>query len=195
MNDIEAPLFLRRRISGLIASLLFLLVGAGCAATGRQPVSQGLQEPGGTTHLVEGVPFYPDSSYWCAPASLAGVLGYWGEEIRPAVIAEEIYSPSAKGALPSDLRWYASQQGYSATITEGNPDRLKKWLQKDVPVIVFVEYRNLPGSSAHFMVVLGHNSTGWIVNSATNEHQRIRRNRFRTLWARTNRLMLVVQPS
>lgn len=187
--NVESSFLMRRAIPGLIVSVLFLLIGAGCAVTERQTISRG------PTHLVEGVPFYPDSRYWCAPASLAGVLGYWGEQIRPEAIADEVYSPSAKGALPSDLRWYASQQGYSATLTQGNQDRLERLIREDVPVVVLVEYDNLLGSSPHFMVVLGYNSTSWIVNSDTNEHQRIDRDRFRTLWTRTDQLMLVVQPS
>jgi hypothetical protein len=53
--------------------------------------------------LIEGVPFYAQEAHQCGPASLAGVLNFWGAGVTPEEIAKDIYSPTAGGTLDMDL--------------------------------------------------------------------------------------------
>ncbi len=181
------------RIPKLLTLLLVLLLCSGCALSGSS-VSKRTSFPDNRTHLINEMPFYADDRYWCGPASLAGVLGYWNQPVSPKTIAGEIYSPNAKGTLPSDLQWFASNQGFDATIHQSDPEELKEWIQEDIPVIALVEYQNVWGSSPHFMVIVGYTPETVIVNSGLHEHQRIRWNRFNALWSRTDRVMVVIQP-
>ncbi len=48
-------------------------------------------------HMIENVPFYPQETYQCGPASLAGVLNYWRIPEKPDDIAKDIFSENARG--------------------------------------------------------------------------------------------------
>jgi hypothetical protein len=50
-----------------------------------------------TLRLIQNVPFYPQEAFQCGPASLAGVLNYWGLPVSPEVIAVKLYSPQPRG--------------------------------------------------------------------------------------------------
>ncbi len=88
------------RIRNLIIIVLLL-----CSCAGDSHVLKGSQ-----TRLIENVPFYPQTEYQCGPSSLAGVLNFWGVHVTPEVIAEEIYSKSARGTLNIDMVLYAQRQ-------------------------------------------------------------------------------------
>ena len=49
------------------------------------------------------VPFFPDTTDQCGPASLASVLNYWGKTVSPAELKSDVYLSSLKGTLPMDL--------------------------------------------------------------------------------------------
>ncbi|MBI5212756.1 MAG: C39 family peptidase, partial [Nitrospirae bacterium] len=66
------------------------------------------------TIRINKVPFYPQEDYQCGPASLAGVMNYWGVDIKPEDIAKEIYSSSARGTLDIDMFIYANKKGFHA---------------------------------------------------------------------------------
>ncbi|MGH7220236.1 MAG: hypothetical protein ACREI1_07895, partial [Nitrospiraceae bacterium] len=65
--------------------------------------------PGQVVHVV--VPFFPDGTEQCGPATLASVLTYWGIPSEPAVLKVEIYRPQLRGTLPMDLLLAAQARG------------------------------------------------------------------------------------
>ncbi|MBM4129074.1 MAG: hypothetical protein FJ243_03015, partial [Nitrospira sp.] len=117
------------------------------------------------SHVIENVPFYPQSSYQCGPASLAGVLNYWGARVTPDEIAEEIYSTSIKGTLDMDMVIYAQTKDVQAIQYRGSMEDLRRNIQSGYPLIVLVDYGFGLYQSNHFMVVTGYNESGLIVNS------------------------------
>jgi predicted double-glycine peptidase len=149
-----------------------------CATTNNIPKST-------QTHIIENVPFYPQETYQCGPASLAGVLNYWGVNVTPDDIAEEIYSKSAKGTLNIDLIFYAQRRGLNAIQYKGDIEDLKKNIDSNYPVIVLVDYGFSIYQANHFMVVIGYNEDGVIVNSGKDERKFIPYEEFIKIWGRT----------
>lgn len=167
--------------------LLFLPLVAGCA-----PRSSSL--PGNTLHRIKSVPFYPDDRYKCGPASLAGVLNYWGKDRTKEEIARRIYSQSAQGTVPFDLVWYARQTGLRARSFQGTYRQLRRYVRSDKPPIVFVDLGYWGVSIPHFMVVVGTTRNGLIVNSGTHQHKWYSREEFVRAWKETDRWTLLVTP-
>lgn len=157
---------------------------------------RGVMEPGraGSDRIIEGVPFFPQETYQCGPASMAGVLNYWGIEVSSEAIAEEIYSRSAKGTLSLDMTLYASNKGLEAVQYEGCITDLKKNIDLGYPLIVLVDYGFWVYQQNHFMVVIGYNRDGIIVNSGKEWHKVIPVKDFLKQWKKTNYWTLLIGP-
>jgi ABC-type bacteriocin/lantibiotic exporter with double-glycine peptidase domain len=146
------------------------------------------------THIIESVPFYPQDTYQCGPASLAGVLNYWGVLITADDIAKEILSESAKGTLTIDIVLYAQMKGFNATQYKGDMDDLKKNIDANYPIIVLVDYGFSLYQANHFMVAVGYNKHGVIVNSGRNKNKFISEKDFMKAWEKTKFWTLLIKP-
>ena len=145
--------------------------------------------------VIENVPFYPQTEYQCGPASLAGVLNFWGVRITPEEIAEEIYSKSARGTLNIDIVLYAQRQGLKAIQYEGNIQDLRKNIDVGYPMIVFIDQGFSFYQANHFMVVIGYNEDGVIVNSGKDNEKFISEKDFVRSWRKTNFWSLLIKPN
>lgn len=97
-----------------------------------------------------------DSAYWCGPASLAMVFGYWGLDLTQEEIAAEIYDPQARLTNISAMGSYPQEYGLRTEELNGSINCLKKWINKGCPTIVLqrVSPQNKYG---HYRVALGYN--------------------------------------
>jgi predicted double-glycine peptidase len=148
-----------------------------------------------TPRLIEGVPFYPQEAFQCGPASLAGVLNYWGGHVSPAEIAAEIYSPKAGGTLDVDMVLYAEKKGLKAVQYSGSLEDLKKNIDSNDPLIVLVDYGFWVYQKNHFMVVVGYGENGLIANSEKEQHKVIPLGSFLKSWERTKFWTLRITPN
>ena len=169
------------------SSFMFVLLVFLCSCTTLQETNQG--------HIIENVPFYPQTSYRCGPASLAGVLNYWGIKVTPDEIAEEIYSASARGTLDIDMVLYAQKKGLLATQYEGNFEDVRKNVASGHPIIVLVGYGFSLIQKNHFMVIIGYNDHGVIVNSGKDSNKFIPEKDFLKSWERTKFWTLLIKPN
>jgi len=144
---------------------LIILIFAGACAAGSPRQGPGPQK------LVAEVPFFPQEMFQCGPASLAGVLNYWGIAVTPEEIAPAIYSRSARGTLDLDLVFYAEKRGLKASLYPGSSDNLKKNIEDKIPLIVLVDEGFLTYEKHHFMIVIGYNDQGIFAHSG-KERQR-----------------------
>lgn len=161
--------------AGTLAPVLFVFLLA-CAG------SAGLR---GQAHLIEGVPFYPQEAHQCGPASLSGVLNYWGVEVSPEEVAGQIYSASARGTLGIDMVFYARQKGLSARQYAGGLEDLRASIDAGRPLIVMVDNGFWVYQANHFMVVVGYTENGLIVNSGRQREKFLPLDRFMKSWERT----------
>jgi hypothetical protein len=143
--------------------------------------------------LINKVPFYPQDDYQCGPASLAGVLNYWGVSVTPDDVAKDIYSASARGTLNIDMLLYVNKKGLYALQYIGSWEDLKKKINDKYPLIVLVDYGFSVYQANHFMVVVGYNGDGVVVNSGKTEHMFIDKEKFLKAWERTNYWTLLIK--
>ncbi len=167
--------------------LLLLPLLFSCATTRNITESQ-------PAFIIENVPFYPQKKHQCGPASLAGVLNFWGVNITPDDIAKEIYSKSAKGTPDIDMLLYVHRKGLKAGKYKGSPEDIKNNIGSGYPVIVLVDYGFWVYQQNHFMVVVGYNKNGVIVNSGKDRLKFIHEGDFIKSWKRTGFWTLLIKP-
>jgi ABC-type bacteriocin/lantibiotic exporter with double-glycine peptidase domain len=173
------------------------LAVAGCATTDPQPGKQLEASPLASSLYVNRVPFYPQTQYQCGPASLAAVLKYWGRDVTPDLIAQDIYRPQMKGTLSLDLWQYAKGQNLRATIEHGSWESLERHVSRKRPVIAFLNFGLQQVPIGHFLVVVGLDPTdnSVITYSGVKKNERIPFERFNAAWARTNYWSLLIEPN
>lgn len=144
--------------------------------------------------IINNVPFYPQEAFQCGPASLAGVMNYWGIMISPEDIAKAIYSESARGTLTIDMLIFANKNGLYAQQYEGGIDDIKEKIDRGYPLLVLVDLGFYLYKAYHYMVIIGYNNEGIIVNSGRNEKLFIDKERFLNMWKKTNYWTLWLKP-
>ncbi|MDR2198671.1 MAG: C39 family peptidase [Deltaproteobacteria bacterium] len=163
-------------IPWLLVSLLFL---SGClrGASGAPSFV-----PPEDFRLIEGVPFFPDDSYLCGPASVAAVLSHAG---YPTTLDEARRGVSARGpggSLGPDLVIYARERGASASFFSASAEELTEHIGRGVPLIVEVDYGFLGVVKAHFMVIVGYSPEGVVANTGTTSGELIPWASFLSSW-------------
>jgi len=123
------------------------------------------------------------------------VLNYWGIKVTPEEIAGEIYSNSARGTLNIDMVLYAQRKGLTATQYEGTTEDLRRNIDSFHPIIVLVDYGFFSIQANHFMVVIGYNEHGLIVNSGKDKDKFISEKDFLKKWERTKFWTLLIRPN
>ena len=147
-------------------------------------------------HIIQSVPFYQSKAYQCGPASLASVLNFWGIAVSADDIAEEIYSESARGTLDVDMTLYAEGKGLIARQFKGSIEDIKRNIDMGYPLIVLVDYGFWVYQRNHFMVIIGYNEGGVIVNSGSGHLELVAFKDLLRPWRRTNfwTLLIISQP-
>ncbi|UCF82128.1 MAG: C39 family peptidase [Desulfobacteraceae bacterium] len=143
---------------------------------------------------VENVPFYSQLTYQCGPASLAGVLHFYGDAVTPDQIAGAIFRDNIHGTVTLDMVLYARKKGFSARWYSGSAYDIQCAVDGNVPLIVMVDLGFANLSKYHYMVVVGYEPKGIIVNSGKDREKLISWNRFLPRWKRTKSWTLRIQP-
>ncbi len=150
-------------------------------------------QKGSNTVAIGNVPFFPQEDYQCGPASLAGVLQFWGSNADVREIAGEIFSKSARGTLTIDMLLYAEKKGYAALQYSGGLNDLESKIRAGYPLIVLVDYGFSVYHKEHFMVVIGYDADGLIVNSGKSEKLYVSKEDFLRTWEKTNNWTLWIK--
>lgn len=93
-----------------------------------------------------------------------------------------------------DMVLYAERKGYAALQYPGSPDDLKSKIRAGYPLIVLVDYGFFVYRKEHFMVVIGYDEDGVIVNSGKSEKLYVSNEDFLKTWKRTNNWTLWIRP-
>ena len=177
-----------------VAVLAFLLPFAfiGCAVS-LEDASSAFPAPSGSGK-VENVPFYPQLTYQCGPASLAGVLNFYGDAVTPDQIARAIFRDNIHGTVTLDMILYAREKSFSARWYSGSAYDIQCAVDGNVPLIVMVDLGFANLSKYHYMVVVGYEPEGVIVYSGKEREKLIRWDRFLSRWKRTKSWTLRIEP-
>jgi len=186
---IRAPQLLFRLAPAFV--LFSLIIFQGCAA-GPDTVTSEISPSIGSGR-VDKVPFYPQVSFQCGPASLAGVLNFFGEDVTPDEIAEAIFRTDVRGTVTLDMVLYARKRGFLAEWYNGSVDDMRRSIDERAPLIVMVDLGFASIRKNHFMVVVGYTPEGVIANSGKTRQKLIPWKTFLACWNRTKRWTLRIE--
>lgn len=109
------------------------------------------------------VPYFDqDDPYWCGPASMSMVLGYWGTNMSQEDIAAEIYDPGSRITRMTDMVSYPTTFGFKSQDFTGSIYDLKTWIDNGVPVVVLQRF-SLEDPYGHYRVVVGYNDSSAMI--------------------------------
>jgi ABC-type bacteriocin/lantibiotic exporter with double-glycine peptidase domain len=152
------------------------------------------EAPSSKVRLISNVPFYPQETFQCGPASLAEVFNFWGTTISPEEIARNIYSPSARGTLTMDMVFYAEKKGFVAKQYKGDLQDLRKKIDAGYPLVALVDYGFSFYEKSHFVVLLGYNDSGFFMHSGKEREKFIPTETFLKIWGKADFWTLLLIP-
>ncbi len=172
------------RGSALLLALLLTLVG--CVSSS--------PEPG---HRARALPMAPQSRerYQCGPSTLASVLAFHGEPVPEEVIANAIYSPTAKGVLLHDMAWFAREHGFRTDVRTGSVNDLKQAVDERLPPIVLLDYGIAHWRKPHFTAITDVTGGGVFQLDDKRADDYVRMNLFTRLWKRAGNQYLIITPA
>ncbi len=138
------------------------------------------------------VPFVKQHSRFCGPAALSSVFKYYGLEISQEEIGKKVYTPKLKGALISDLENFAKSRGFKTLSGQGNIEKIKSFIDSNIPVIVLVDLGFWIISKPHYLVVVGYNEKGFIVHTGYEKNKLIPYREFKKIWKKSGNVFLSV---
>jgi Tetratricopeptide repeat/Peptidase_C39 like family len=144
------------------AALALAAALGGCAlpiSSGPPQVRDGrlLQRPAGLPDQarVSGVPFYPDDTNACGPASLAEVLRFAGVDTDAERLKPQLITPALDGTLQYDMLGATRRAGRVAYVIRPSLGELFENVAQGRPVVV-LQRLGIPGNIWHFAVVVGY---------------------------------------
>ncbi len=144
------------------AALALAAALGGCAlpiASGPPQFRDGklLQRPAGLPEQarVAGVPFYPDDTNACGPASLAEALRFAGVDTDADRLKPQLITPALDGTLQYDMLGATRRAGRVAYVIRPTLGELFENVAQGHPVVV-LQRLGIPGNIWHFAVVVGY---------------------------------------
>ncbi len=121
-----------------------------------------------SSRILLKVPFYPDKTDQCGPATLAEVLTFWGKPVQPEQLRKDMYLAKLHGTLPMDLLLTAKERGLKTEMARGTVELLKNELQAGRPVLVMLNAGTTSVPFNHYVVIVGMNEErqGFFAHSA-----------------------------
>lgn len=161
-------------------------------------IGQGLAGCAGTTPVRSaGLGLAPQSSarYQCGPTTLASVLAFYGDPVSEATIANAIYSPTAHGALLTDLAWFARSRGFGTEVLTGSLTDLENALAGGKAPIVLLDVGILGVQQPHFTALTATDAGGVHIISPKISGTRVPRATFQRQWQRAGNQYLLLTPA
>lgn len=198
--ELMAPVLLTG-IGGLLLIGCAELPLQGAAEIQVNTKSESIQSPAGPAgsitrqaHVV--VPFFPDDTDQCGPATLASILTYWGVPSDPLSLREEIYLRRLRGTLAIDLLLATQARGLWAEGSSGTLEMLKAELDADHPVVALLNLGWVMFPQGHYVVVTGYDERrqGLYMHSGLARDVFVPYAGFLANWEKTGRWMLRVWP-
>ena len=179
-----------RYLSLLLSFIVVALFG--CSALQRTQMLPRPDNVPANFELVD-VPFYPQTAYQCGPATLAMALTYHGLSLTPEELQSQVYTPSRKGSLQTDMVGATRRHGRIAYEITG-PDAIFPEIAAGHPVIIL---QNLGFSSMpvwHYAMVIGYSFTepNVILRSGVTQRKVMSYDTFEKSWAHSNYWGLMV---
>jgi tetratricopeptide (TPR) repeat protein len=140
----------------LIAGVFLLISLGGCAT----PQTQALLSTNSNrlpqqVELSE-VPFYPQETHQCGPASLAMVLNSAGDKVTPQELTSQVYLPGREGSLQVEMLAATRRNGMLAYELAPKLDDVLAEVASGTPVVVLQNLALSWYPIWHYAVVVGY---------------------------------------
>ena len=104
---------------------------------------------------ITGVPFYPDDTNACGPASLAAVLRYSGVDTDVERLKPQLITPALDGTLQYDMLGATRRAGRVAYVLDPSLGELFQDIAANHPVVV-LQRLGITNQTWHYAVVVGY---------------------------------------
>ncbi|MGC9007433.1 MAG: C39 family peptidase [Sulfurihydrogenibium sp.] len=138
------------------------------------------------------VPFVKQRTDFCGPASLSSVMTYFGDKVDQDEIASFVYNPKLKGALITDLQNFAKERGFETILKSSNIEEIKSFIDQKKPVIALIDLGFWVISKPHYVVIVGYNQYGFLLNTGYKEKEFMSYRDFQEKWEKMGKVILVV---
>lgn len=173
----------RRSPVAMAVALLAAILLSACAGI---PEQRAELAEGTTATELDAVPFFPDTAYYCGPASLASTLEWSGYETSPDALGGSLFIPERNGSLQPEMLATARRAGRLAYQIDGRLAAVQRELRAGHPVIVLQNLAFGWWPRWHYAVVVGlYPDDGTVVlRSGERRRHRISFKTFLHTWAR-----------
>lgn len=168
-------------IKQLFLPLCLLVLTAGCAAKVSENWDRVLD---GNANAALSVPFYPQTEYFCGPASLAMVLEQSGVKRSPDELAQQVFTASKHGSFQPDMMTGARRNG-RIPYPVSSPEEMYSFLLRGKPVLVFMNLGLGIHPVWHYAVVTGIDRDNVYLHSGETPNEPFKTATFDHVWART----------
>lgn len=142
------------RTVGLLGALLWLQACAGTPITDRLRDAPPVDLPP-AVELAE-TPFFPQTDYYCGPATMAAALNATGLAETPDGIAAQVFTPGREGSFQTDMVTAARRHGRLALATDGMIGALGE-LAEGRPVLILQNLSLEIAPVWHYALLIGYN--------------------------------------
>ena len=180
-----------RGLAALVFFTLWVYPGSSPAGVESQPLS-----PHPVTHTISGVPFFSEATLRYAPASLAGVMSYWGKEVNIDDFLGFKNLSAIFKSPPDEPEESAWNQGLSVWTYRGSLADLRNHISLNHPVVVFLNEKSRVFPDGQFIVVTGFNDRDREIfaHSVSEPNKVVAYDRFVERWAKADFWTLLILP-
>ncbi|MBI2194738.1 MAG: tetratricopeptide repeat protein [Planctomycetes bacterium] len=171
-------------------------LAAGCQSSRPSLLPEAVRSGQHQGHCIEGVPFIRQQAYYCGPAAIAAVSGYFGQPLDQDQVAQEVFSSSLQATLTLDLELLAQKRGFWTRTAGGNMAGLTQWIDRDIPPVVLVRVGPPGFKRFHFIVLTGYDATRkmFLAHDGIRPDREIPSGSLEKRWAGAARWSLVLLP-
>ncbi|WP_051560164.1 PA2778 family cysteine peptidase [Marinobacterium jannaschii] len=188
----RAPLSQVRRVF----AIAFIVFSGGCGSLDPKGLESFKAGPGESKTEITGVPFFPQETNQCGPASLASVLSYQGIQVTAAELKSVLFLPGREGTLQIDMMATARRFGTVPYPLQPSWDALQKEVAAGHPVLVLQNLAFDWWPQWHYAIVIGFNRDNRtvILRSGNNRRYVLALSTFLNTWSRSGHWALVILP-
>jgi len=106
----------------------------------------------------------------CGPVAVQEVLIFYKEKIPFESVVKDVYTPSIKGSLITDIQDFFEKKGFKTKYIR-SINSIKHQIKKCRPVIVLIDMGDFLVSIPHYVVITGFNQKGFFMNDGYKENR------------------------
>lgn len=180
----------------LIAGVFFLIWLGGCATPQTQALLKASSRQLPQQVELSKVPFYPQETHQCGPASLAMVLNAGGAAVTPQDLTPQVYLPGLAGSLQVEMLAATRRNGLLAYELAPKLDDLLTEVAAGSPVVVLQNLALSWYPVWHYAVVVGYDlkREEIILRSGLERRQVLPFTTFEHTWERAGHWAMLALP-